>query len=208
MMTTAISEPELLRCFREVDRDDVELAPDLAFPLALDEALAWSVGPRAFIIFRDRLGARPRGIVFHRNSGTLPDAAAMCEWCRAVRGNGGVKLMSVRAGERRRLGLYLCSDLGCVARARGARPRRRQRPRRQHRAGASHPRAHRRFCRAPPLLISGAPPSPRAFVIDARPPIAHCPARQSNSVRGQGKPVQSRRGPATVCGEAPLRSHS
>jgi hypothetical protein len=117
-MTTAISEPELLRCFREVDRDDVELAPDLAYPLLLDEALAWAVGPRAFLVFRERPEARPRGIVFHRNAGPLPDAAAMCEWCRAVRGGGGVKLMSVRAGDRRRLGLYLCSDLGCVARAR------------------------------------------------------------------------------------------
>ena len=42
----------------------------------------------------------------------------MCEWCHAVRGHGGVKLLSVRTDDRRRVGLYLCSDLGCVARAR------------------------------------------------------------------------------------------
>ena len=111
------SEAELLSCFRELDRADVELAPDLTFPLALDGALAWAVGPRAFLVFRDREQAPPRGIVFHRNSGGLPDAAAMCEWCHAVRANGRVKLMSARASDTRRVGLYLCSDLGCVGRA-------------------------------------------------------------------------------------------
>ena len=111
------SEVELLSCFREIDRADVELAPDLAFPLALDGALAWAVGPRAFLVFRDRAEVPPRGIVFHRNSGGLPDAAAMCEWCHSVRGKGRVKLMSARASETRRVGLYLCADLGCVARA-------------------------------------------------------------------------------------------
>jgi hypothetical protein len=116
MMLT--SEPELLRCFREIDRDDVELPPDLAFPLAIHDVLAWAVGPRAYLLFRDRPERAPRGIVFHRNPGALPDVVAMCEWCHAVRGRGAVKLMSVRSDERRRVGLYLCSDLGCVSRAR------------------------------------------------------------------------------------------
>lgn len=117
-MDMVATESELLRCFREIDRDQVELGPELSFPLPVKDALAWAVGPRAFLVFRDRPGARPRGVVFHRNTGALPDVAAMCEWCHAVRGNGAVKLMSVRSDERRRLGLYLCSDLACVARAR------------------------------------------------------------------------------------------
>ncbi len=112
------SEAELLRCFREIDRGEVELAPALAFPLPCDDALAWTVGPRAFLLFRERPGAPPRGIVFHRNAGAIPDVAAMCEWCHAVRGHGGVTLMSCRADQRRRVGLYLCGDLGCIARAR------------------------------------------------------------------------------------------
>ncbi len=116
-MTTIGSEVELKACFRAIDRDEVELAPELAFPLVLDGVRAWAVGPRAFLLFRDRPGARPRGIVFHRNSGAMPDAVAMCEWCHAVRGHGGVKLMSVAADERRRVGLYLCADLACVSRA-------------------------------------------------------------------------------------------
>jgi treble-clef zinc-finger protein len=116
-MNTVSSESELQRCFREIDRAEVELSPDLAFPLAVDEARSWAVGPRAYLVFRERPGAPLRGIVFHRNSGALPDAAAMCEWCHSVRGNGNVKLMSVQADARRRIGLYLCSDLGCVSRA-------------------------------------------------------------------------------------------
>ena len=117
-MHIVTTEDELLRCFREIDRSEVELSPDLALPLAVDDVVAWAVGPRAFLVFRDRPGARPRGIVFHRNAGSVPDVAAMCEWCHAVRGHGGVKLLSVRTDERHRVGLYLCSDLGCVARAR------------------------------------------------------------------------------------------
>ncbi|HEX9101840.1 MAG TPA: FBP domain-containing protein, partial [Polyangia bacterium] len=117
-MSLIATEEELLRCFREIDRHEVELAPDVALPLDVDDVAAWAVGPRAFLVFRDRPGARPRGIVFHRNSGSAPDVAAMCEWCHAVRGHGGVKLLSVRTDERRRVGLYLCSDLGCVGRAR------------------------------------------------------------------------------------------
>jgi hypothetical protein len=116
-MKTIASEAELIGCFRELDRSDVLLAPELAFPLAVDDAVAWAVGPRAFLVFRDRPARPPRGIVFHRNSGAIPDVAAMCEWCHVVRGHGAVKLLSVRSDERRRVGLYLCSDLACVARA-------------------------------------------------------------------------------------------
>jgi hypothetical protein len=115
-MSAVTSETELLRCFREIDRSEVELSAELAFPLELDEVLAWSVGPRAFLVFRDKPGAPLRGIVFHRSSGAMPDVAAMCEWCHAVRPNGGVKLLSVKSSERRHVGLYLCSDLGCVSR--------------------------------------------------------------------------------------------
>ena len=114
---TLTNESDLLRCFREIDRDEVELAPELAFPLAVDDVLAWTVGGRAYLVFRDREAAPPRGIVFHRNTSAVPDAVTMCEWCHAVRGRGAVKLMSVRTSERKRVGLYLCGDLGCVRRA-------------------------------------------------------------------------------------------
>jgi treble-clef zinc-finger protein len=114
------SEGELLACFREIDRPEVELAPDLAFPLRLDRrtgAFAWAVGPRAYLLFRDAPDRPTRGIVFHRDTGGLPDVVAMCEWCHRVRGHARVKLMSARAGSRRSVGLYLCSDLSCIATA-------------------------------------------------------------------------------------------
>ena len=112
------SEEELASAFREIDRGEILLAPELQFPLSFDEALTWAVGPRVFLVFRDRAGGRPRGVVFYRNSGGLPDAAAMCHWCHVVRGHGAVKLMSVRSDERRRVGLYLCSDLSCAVQGR------------------------------------------------------------------------------------------
>jgi hypothetical protein len=115
-MSILLSESDLLQCFRKFDRGDVELSPDVCFPLAFGEAFAWAVGPRAFLVFRDRPEAPLRGIVFHRNSGNQPDVPAMCEWCHSVRRHGGVKLLSVRSSDRRRVGLYLCSDLSCVSR--------------------------------------------------------------------------------------------
>ena len=118
-MSTLHSEAELLLCFRDIDRDQVELDAELRFPLEVDDVLAWAYGPRAYLLYCDRADRPPRGIVFHRNHGAAPDAAAMCEWCHAVRAHGGVKLMSVAADDRRRVGLYLCSDLSCVSNSRG-----------------------------------------------------------------------------------------
>jgi hypothetical protein len=93
------------------------LSPEVCFPLVFGEAFGWAVGPRAFLLFRQPSDGQLRGIVFHRNSGNLPDVAAMCAWCQAVRRHGGVKLLSARTTERRRVGLYLCCDLACVSHA-------------------------------------------------------------------------------------------
>jgi hypothetical protein len=116
-MDMLTSEEELRSCFREIDRAEVELPPDVVFPLQVEGVLSWALGPRAFLLFRDRPGRRPLGMVFHRNSTPTPDMAAMCEWCHVVRANGGVKLMSVSVDPRRFVGLYLCSDLGCASRS-------------------------------------------------------------------------------------------
>ena len=114
-MSTFVTEADLVRCFREIDRGEVELSPDFAFPLPLDETLVWTAGPRAFLVYREH--GKARGIVFHRNPGGSPEAAAMCEGCHVVRAHGGVKLMSVRSDERRSVGVYLCSDLSCARHA-------------------------------------------------------------------------------------------
>ena len=115
-MTEIASEAELLQCFRAVDRGEVE--PPARLPSEITDCFAWTFGPRAFLLFRDRSTALPKGLVFHRNNGAVPDVPAMCEWCHVVRGHGEVKLLSVAIDDRRRVGLYLCHDLSCVQKAR------------------------------------------------------------------------------------------
>ena len=90
-MTTVTSEADLLSCFRELDRHDVELGPDLNLPLEVDGAFAWAVGPRVFLVFSTARRAPAR----HRlpsSSGGVPDVVSMCEWCHRMRGHGAVRL--------------------------------------------------------------------------------------------------------------------
>jgi hypothetical protein len=112
------SPAELLPCFRPIDRAEVEF-DGLVFPLQIEMALAWTVGPRAFLVYRDHPTRPPKGIVFHRNPGAAPEAVTMCEWCYSVRGAGGVKLQTAKCDDRRRVGLYLCDDLACIERIAG-----------------------------------------------------------------------------------------
>jgi hypothetical protein len=108
------SEADLLGAFRELDRNEVELPSDVEFPLHTGDLYTWAIGPRAFLVFREHSDAPPKGIVFHRNSGAMPDVAAMCEWCFSVRGHGAVKLLTAQTDRRRSVGLFLCSDLSCL----------------------------------------------------------------------------------------------
>ncbi|HWE30062.1 MAG TPA: FBP domain-containing protein [Polyangia bacterium] len=117
-MSAVESEDELLGCFRRIDRRDVELAPDLRLPLRVDDVFAWSVGPRAFLLFADGAGAQPRGLVFARTAAMSANIMAMCRWCHSVRGQGAIKLMSVSIERGHSVGVYVCSDLGCLGRAR------------------------------------------------------------------------------------------
>jgi hypothetical protein len=86
--------------------------------MVVHDVFAWSVGPRAFLLFRDGAEAPLRGLVFTRNAGVGAHQVAMCEWCRLSRGAGAIKLMSVAVTRRRSLGLFVCSDLDCLNRAR------------------------------------------------------------------------------------------
>ena len=117
-MDAVTSEAELLDCFRRIDRRDVELAPELTLPLRVDDVFAWTVGPRAFLLYRDGGDAPLRGLVFARNAGMSASIIAMCRWCHSVRGQGAIKLMSVSVDRRHSVGVYVCSDLGCLGRAR------------------------------------------------------------------------------------------
>ena len=114
-MSAVTSEAELRACFRDIDRDEVELGAELALPLDVDGAVGWIVGLRAFLLFRARQGAPARGFVLHTATGGRDDVLGMCHGCHAVRGRGVVKLMTVRVDERTSVGLFMCSDLRCVA---------------------------------------------------------------------------------------------
>jgi hypothetical protein len=117
-MSEITNEAALRGAFREVDREELDLTAEVRFPLEVDDCFLWCVGPRVFLLFTPQPGIAPKGIVFNRNSAALPDAAAMCEWCHCVRGNGGVKLLTAHAARNRTVGLYLCADLSCVEKAR------------------------------------------------------------------------------------------
>jgi hypothetical protein len=107
------TEEELRRCFREIDRSDVEVG-DLRLPLRLGRSLVWTFGTRAYLVFRAPK-VSPRGIVFHREA--TPSAVAMCDWCHTQKGQGRVRLLTARTSDRRTIGLYLCSDLACIQNA-------------------------------------------------------------------------------------------
>jgi hypothetical protein len=105
---------ELVFCFREIDRSDVDVH-GLPLPIVVRDIVTWASGVRAYLLFRDLAEGRVKGIVFHRAQGITPQVATMCQWCHRVRGNGGVKLLSVHVDERRTLGQYLCCDLACLS---------------------------------------------------------------------------------------------
>jgi hypothetical protein len=117
-MVAVTCEAELLDCFRRIDRREVELSADLKLPLEVDDVFAWIVGPRAFLLLRDRPDDRPRGIVFNRSAGVMPHIVAMCNWCHSVRGHGAIRLMSASVDRRRTIGVFVCGDLSCMVRAR------------------------------------------------------------------------------------------
>lgn len=105
---------ELLSLFRDIDRDFVEVPKDMKFPLAVIDYLAWkeSSGHRTYLVLEDKIGGRPFAMNFERtkNSEAVP---MMCNWCHAVRPASDVALMTVAVSKRKRVGLYLCSDLSC-----------------------------------------------------------------------------------------------
>lgn len=109
------SEHELLMAFREIDRDEVDLASAVKFPLILKDYLAWTEpsGHRVYLLFQDPNGNIARGLVFRRSSIPAQPIVQMCQWCHSVRGGNAVRLLTVKASQNRTLGLHLCSDLSC-----------------------------------------------------------------------------------------------
>ena len=106
---------QLYATFRAIDHDEVYVPPDLTFPLAVRDYLAWPEpsGHRVFLIFAEPYTEQKVGVVFRRGRTPADAPAAMCQWCHAVRVGGAVSMMTAAVDRDRRVGLYLCSSLNC-----------------------------------------------------------------------------------------------
>lgn len=108
------SEAVLRDAFRPRDQASLVLADGTTFPLFVRHYLAWSEpsGAWCFLIFKVR-GGVPTGIAFRRGSALR---GLMCEWCHAFDPSAGVSLLTADRNSRKRVGLYVCTDLGCQTR--------------------------------------------------------------------------------------------
>ncbi|MGE3680734.1 MAG: FBP domain-containing protein [Bdellovibrionales bacterium] len=109
------SSAQLLESFRDLDREEVQIPPTFRFPLAIKDYISWieASGHRVYLVVEDPENRMPLGVVFQRTHGSSDTAAAMCQWCHAVRTGRAVSLLTAAAGRNRRIGLHLCSDLNC-----------------------------------------------------------------------------------------------
>ncbi|NQY99861.1 MAG: FBP domain-containing protein [Bdellovibrionales bacterium] len=100
--------------FRDIDRDQVIVPTDIKFPLAVVDYLAWKEpsGHRTFLVLEDKASGRPFAMTFERTKNTEA-VPMMCNWCHAVRPASDVALMTAAVTKRKRVGLYLCSDISC-----------------------------------------------------------------------------------------------
>lgn len=105
------AEAALVSTFRPKDRKLVEVSAELLFPLAVKDYLAWlhPAGGRAFLVFAVPQGV-PTGVVFDSSGGA--SALSMCTWCHCASA-GVVGLLTATLNGRKRVGINVCTDLGC-----------------------------------------------------------------------------------------------
>ena len=108
------SEEALFTAFRPKDRKSVEPPPKVSFPLFVQDYLAWThpAGGRVFLIYSIP-GGVPTGIAFDTNGGAAAGVPQMCDWCHSSGMDSQVALLTARLNGQKRLGVHLCSDLGC-----------------------------------------------------------------------------------------------
>ena len=111
------SEEALLRAFRPKDREAVEPLSGLTYPLFVRHYLAWPhpAGGKLYLVFAVPKGA-PTGIVFESNGGAGAPVAQMCDWCHGFGLGAQVGLLTARHTANRRVGVHVCTDLGCKQR--------------------------------------------------------------------------------------------
>jgi hypothetical protein len=112
-MFTLHSEEALRAAFRPKDRDQLELPPGLPLPAVVHDYLAWAhpAGGRVYLVFAVPDGA-PIGIVFDTN-GAGASTPQMCDWCHCTGVGTEIGLLTARLDAKRRVGVNVCSDLGC-----------------------------------------------------------------------------------------------
>lgn len=120
-MICIVSPAQLKEAFRAIDRDQVSVPHDLAFPLRLTDYIAWTEpsGHRVFLVFQDPSGQGARGIVFKRTGSSNGGVARMCQWCHSVRGGSLIRLLTAQASKSRNVGVHLCADLSCKTKVLG-----------------------------------------------------------------------------------------
>lgn len=109
------SEEELIKCFREKERDKIILPKDFDFPIDVRYYMSWteSSGSYTYLIFKGPNWDSPRGLVFRRGSSDM-GTSGMCDWCHSYGGSDQLGLLTVRLDAKTTIGQYLCLNLDCL----------------------------------------------------------------------------------------------
>jgi hypothetical protein len=108
------TEQQLLDTFRPKDAQLVQLVPEVMPPKFVRSYLAWKhpAGNYVFLVFAVPNGT-PTGIVFESNGGTSAAVPSMCDWCHCYGIGAKVAMLTARLNAKKRVGVYVCSDLSC-----------------------------------------------------------------------------------------------
>lgn len=111
------SGAQLIATFRTRDQPLVEVSADLSFPLILRDYAAWKHpgGGRLFLVFSPENGL-PTGLVFDSNGPSAAQVPQMCSWCHSLAQGNSVSMLTASHGGRKRVGVFVCGDLGCKQR--------------------------------------------------------------------------------------------
>lgn len=111
------SEQALLAAFRPRDRKNVELPAGLQYPLFVRDYLAWPhpAGGVTYLVFAVPNGA-PTGITFDTNGDGVAAVPQMCDWCHSSGMGNRVGLLTATRNSKKRVGVHVCTDLGCKQR--------------------------------------------------------------------------------------------
>lgn len=116
------SEDDLLHAFRPRDRKHVFLPPDLKFPVELNPVFVWlePSGVRVYLLAHQVHWEAPVGIAFRRDQKGSPSSPpGMCDWCLSTGSSDQIGLLTASVDSRRRVGVNLCLDLGCMRKLEG-----------------------------------------------------------------------------------------